>query len=342
MLTAGPGASGRGSGRGSANTRRDNRADMHLIVPFAGCLSDAGRQALQTLQLPHLDKLLARWRAGAPVGTDEYSLNPPHEQALALALGWPAGSATLAHDALPWAALAAVRHGLPGAAQAAWGLLSPVQLVPGREQIRLGDPAELQLDEAASRELLEIVRPLFESEGVSLHWLAPLQWLATHDSLAALPCASLDRVIGRHLDPWLPAQPAARLLRRLQNEVQMLMYTHPINEQREAAGLPVVNSVWLSGCGRLPAGWASVQQMPTLDDRLRRPALTEDWAAWCEAWQALDAGPLATLLQADAASALTLCGERHALTLAPAPRSLWQRVSAHWRAPSAHTVLDAL
>ena len=342
MLTAGPGASGRGSGRGSANTRRDNRADMHLIVPFAGCLSDAGRQALQTLQLPHLDKLLARWRAGAPVGTDEYSLNPPHEQALALALGWPAGSATLAHDALPWAALAAVRHGLPGAAQAAWGLLSPVQLVPGREQIRLGDPAELQLDEAASRELLEIVRPLFESEDVSLHWLAPLQWLATHDSLAALPCASLDRVIGRHLDPWLPAQPAARLLRRLQNEVQMLMYTHPINEQREAAGLPVVNSVWLSGCGRLPAGWASVQQMPTLDDRLRRPALTEDWAAWCEAWQALDAGPLATLLQADAASALTLCGERHALTLAPAPRSLWQRVSAHWRAPSAHTVLDAL
>ena len=319
---------------------------MHLIVPFAGCLSDAGRQALQTLQLPHLDKLLARWQAGPPLGTDEFSLNPPHEQALALAMGWPAGSATLAQDALPWAALAAMRLGLPGAAQAAWGLLTPVQLVPGREQIRLGDPADLQLDEAASRELLQIVRPLFESEGVILHWLAPLQWLSTHDSLDALPCASLDRVIGRHLDPWLAPQRAARLLRRLQNELQMLMYTHPVNEQREAAGLPVVNSVWLSGCGRLPTAWAtnraSTPPMPILDDRLRRPALTEDWAAWCEAWQALDAGPLATLLQADAASALTLCGERHALTLAPAPRSLWQRVSANWRASSAHTVLDAL
>lgn len=322
--------------------RRDNQADMHLIVPFAGCLSDAGRQALQTLQLPHLEKLLTRWQTGPPAGTDEYSLNPPHEQALALALGWPAGSATLAQDALPWAALAAMRLGLPGAAQAAWGLLTPVQLVPGREQIRLGDPADLQLDEAASRELMEIVRPLFESEGVFLHWLAPLQWLATHDSLDALHCASLDRVIGRHLDPWLPPQRAARLLRRLQNEVQMLMYTHPINEQREATGLPVVNSLWLSGCGRLPVEWTSIPTMPTLDDRLRRPALAEDWAAWCEAWQALDAGPLAALLQADAASALTLCGERLALTLAPAPRSLWQRVSAHWRASSAHTVLDAL
>lgn len=315
---------------------------MHLIVPFAGSLSDAGRQAQQTLQLPHLEKLLARWQASPPLGTDEYSPNPPHEQALALALGWSAGSATLDRDALPWAALAAARLGLPGAAEAAWGLLTPVQLVPGREQIRLGDPADLQLDDAASRQLLEIVRPLFESEGVLLHWLAPLQWLATHDSFDALPCASLDRVVGRHLDPWLPPQRAARLLRRLQNEVQMLMYTHPLNEQREAAGLPVVNSVWLSGCGRLPTDGGAGLPTPTLDERLRRPALTEDWAAWCEAWQALDAGPLASLLQAGAAGRLTLCGERHAVSWVAAPRSLWQGLAAHWRPTNLPAVLEAL
>ena len=328
---------GTGAGR-----RRDNRPAMHLIVPFAGCMSEAGRQAQQTLQLPQLEKLLARWQASPALGTDEYSLNPPHEQALALALGWPAGTATLAQDALPWAALAAARRGLPGAGQAAWGQLTPVQLVPGREQIRLGDPADLQLDEAASRELLQIVRPLFESEGVLLHWLAPLQWLASHESFDALPCASLDRVVGRHLDPWLPPQRAARLLRRLQNEVQMLMYTHPVNEQREAAGLPVFNSVWLSGCGRLPAAWAAGRPIPPLDDRLRRPALTEDWAAWCEAWQALDAGPLASMLQAGEAGRLTLCGERHAVTWAAAPRGLWQRLSASWRPTQLHSVLDAL
>ena len=322
--------------------RRDNETAMHLIVPFAGCLSEAGLQAQQTLQLPHLERLLTHWQASPPLGTDEYSLNPPHEQALALALGWSAGTVTLDRDALPWAALAAARTGLPSAGQVAWGLLTPVQLVPGREQIRLGDPADLQLDEATSRELLETVRPLFESEGVLLHWLAPLQWLATHESFDALPCASLDRVIGRHLDPWLPPQRAARLLRRLQNEVQMLMYTHPLSEQREAAGLPVFNSVWLSGCGRLPAAWSSSTPTPALDDRLRRPALTEDWAAWCEAWQALDAGPLRSMLQADAAGSLTLCGERRALRLAPAARSLWQRLSASWRPTALHSVLEAL
>ena len=318
---------------------------MHLLVPFAGGLSEAGRLALQTLHLPHLETLLARWQAGPPLGSDEFSLNTPHEQAQALALGLPGPAPRLAQDALPWAALAAAQHGLAGARQAAWGWLTPVQLVPGREQIRLADPADLQLDEAASRALLGVIRPLFESEGVALHWMAPLHWLACHDSLDALPCASIDRVIGRHVDPWLPPQRAARLLRRLQNEVQMLMYTHPLSDQREAAGLPVVNSFWLSGCGRLPAAWEGArpaEHTPTLDDRLRRPALSEDWAAWCEAWAALDAGPIRQLLAAGSDARLTLCGERHATAWAPVKRSLWQGLAARWRPVDAHATLGAL
>jgi hypothetical protein len=31
------------------------------------------------------------------------------------------------------------------------------------------------------------------------------------------------------------------------------------------------------------------------DKSLRQPALDEDWAAWCDAWQALDAGPIARM-----------------------------------------------
>ena len=342
MLTVGcsPAPAAR-HGQASSAPRRDNGPHMHLLVPFAGALPEAGRQALQTLKLPHLDHLLARWQAGPPLGSDEFSPNPPHEQAQAAALGWPHEPSTLAQAALPWAALAAAARGLPGARDAAWGLLTPVQLVPGREQIRLADPADLQLDEAASRGLFDAMRPLFDSEGVHLHWAAPLQWLACHDSLDKLPSASIDRVIGRHVDPWLPPQRAARLLRRLQNEVQMLMYTHPINDAREAAGLPVCNSVWLSGCGRLPASWGRAR-LPAVDERLRRPALTEDWAAWCEAWQALDAGPLRALPAAGPDARLTLCGERHAMTWAPAPRSLWQRLAARWQAPDSHAVLEAL
>ncbi len=321
---------------------------MHLIVPFAGTVSEAGRQALQTLALPHLDRLLARLTPGTVLGSDEFSLNAPHELALAQAWGWPA-PADGATGALPFAAQTAATLQLPEARSAAWGQLVPVHLDVGNEGISLTDPRALQLGEAASRELLDIVRGLFESEGFALHWAAPLQWLATHPSFDALPSAAIDRVIGRNVARWLPDQRAARLIRRLQNEVQMVLYTHAVNDRREAAGLPTVNSFWLSGCGRLPPTLSTAAVTatppaapPTLDDRLRGPALTEDWATWCEAWRALDAGPIADLQRAVGDLRLTLCGERLAQTWALQPRGWWQQLSAGWRKPATHAVLEAL
>jgi hypothetical protein len=330
---------------------------MHLIVPFASTVSEGGRHALQTLALPQLDQLLARLTPVATLGSDEFSLNTPHELVLAQAWGWPttADGATGALPtaerpaaALPFAAEIAATLLLPEARSAAWGQLVPVHLHVGSEGVSLTDPQALQLDEAGSRELLDIVRDSFEREGFALHWAAPLQWLASHPSFDALPSASIDRVIGRNVAPWLPDQRAARLVRRLQNEVQMVLYTHTVNDRREAAGLPTVNSLWLSGCGRLPAvrpgaagAVAAAAANPTLDDRLRGPALAEDWAAWCEAWRALDAGPIAALLRSGDGR-LTLCGERLAQTWAPQPRSWWQQLSAGWRKPATHAVLEAL
>ena len=314
---------------------------MHLIVPFAGTVSEAGLQALQTLSLPHLDRLLARLTPGLPFGSDEFSLNPPHEQALALAFGWSHAAATLPDCALPFAAQQAQALALPGATTAAWGCLTPVHLHAGSEQISLTDPAALHLDEAASRAALDAVGHLFTSESFHLHWAAPLVWLASHPQFDGMATASLDRVLGRQLTPWLPDRHSARLIRRLQNEVQILLYTHPLNTQREDAGLPTINSFWLSGCGSLPA---SNQPAPDLqvDNRLRAPALAEDWAIWCEAWRALDAGPIASLLQQPGSPRLTLCGERFAQTFTLQPSAWWQQLLQRWRQPGSISVLEAL
>jgi hypothetical protein len=313
-----------------------------LILPFAGALSDAGRQALHDLPLPRLERLLARLTPTQRIEGDEFTLSPPHERALAHALGW-----TAADGCLPLAAKLAAEAGLTAPADTAWGLLTPVNLHVGTEQVSMTDPAALKLDEAASRELLEIVRPLFESEGFTLHWHSPLQWLATHASFDGLPTASIDRVVGRSIDPWLPPQRAVRLLRRIQNEVQMLMYTHPVNDRREAAGLPPINSFWLSGTGRTQAAVAPAGQ-PSIDARLRGPALNEDWVAWREAWAALDAGPVADVADIAARAGdkqavhLVLCGERHAQSFETRPQGLWQRVSGAWRHPSAAAILESL
>ncbi len=309
---------------------------MHLLVPFAAPLSDAGRAAAATLALPHLKELLARWREVGRDEGDEFSLSPPHERARALAIGLQGGSGLL-----PWAALAAAADGVD-TADLAWGLLTPAHWLLGTEQVSLLDPAGLMLDAAGSRACFDAVQDLFTSEGFALHWGAPLRWYAAHESLATLATASLDRVIGRNVDAWLGTDPAARRIRRLQSEVQMQLYTHPLNDERAVRGLLPVNSFWLSGCGvaQQPAG-----PEPLVDERLRGPALAEDWAAWVKAWDTLDEGPLQQLLSAaesGTSCSLTLCGERSALRLEPAPRGLLRRLRGLWSAPAVAPLLESL
>lgn len=309
---------------------------MHLLIPFAAPLSEAGRAAAATLALPHLKELLVRWRETGRDEGDEFSLSPPHERARARALGLQGGGGLL-----PWAALAAAADGVD-TADIAWGLLTPAHWHLGTEQVSLLDPAGLMLDATTSRAFFDAVQGLFTSEGYALHWGAPLRWYAAHESLAALPTASLDRVIGRNVDAWLGSDPAARRIRRLQSEVQMQLYTHPLNDERAARGLLPVNSFWLSGCG---VAQAATGAEPVIDERLRGPALAEDWAAWVKAWDTLDAGPLQQLLSAAESGApcsLTLCGERSAVRLEPAPRGLMQRLRGLWSAPAVMPLLESL
>jgi hypothetical protein len=308
---------------------------MHLLIPFAAPLSDAGRDALKTLALPHLAALLAGAGDPARDDGDELSLTPPQERARARALGLAGGDGEL-----PWAAWQAARDGLAADRpdHVAWGLLTPAHWHVGTDQVTLADPEDLQLDAAASRAFLDAVHDLFASEGFGLVWGAPLRWYLGHESLAGMPTASLDRVVGRNVDPWLPPSRAARLWRRLQNEVQMRLHGHPLNEAREARGLLPVNSLWLSGCGvRQPA---RADADPTVDDRLRRPALAEDWAAWQAAWQALDAGPVAALR--GHAATLTLCGERGAAQWTLQPPTTWQALAARWRRADPRALLETL
>jgi hypothetical protein len=306
---------------------------MHLIVPFAGVLSEAGRHTAQSLSLPRLEQWLARSHAGAALGGDERSLSAPHELALAHTLGWP-----LADGLLPWAALAAQRDGLP-IGRSAVGQLTPVHLHLGAEQVVLADPATLALSAADGRLLFDALRPLFADAGFVLHWGDAQRWYVEHPTLAGLATASLDRVTGRNVDPWLPQAHSARPWQRLLSEAQMLLHAHAVNARRESSGLPVVNSLWLSGCGVLTeAAWPAAQ----VDERLRAPALNEDWAAWADAWHELDAGPLAALLERADRATLTLAGERRALPLLHAADSVWQRLRALWRRPAVHQLLDSL
>lgn len=296
----------------------------HLVLPFAACESDLWwptMQALAASATTQLAQLLKGMHVLAREEGDARSLSPPHEHLLARELGLPT-----ADGLLPWAAMEQAR--LSGSAPTGpWAYLTLCHWAMGREHATLSDPDALALDDTESQALLQAMQPFFESEGIGLHPLLPGRWLAQGEPLAQ-PSASLDRVIGRNVDSWLPAAREARLLRRLQNEMQMLLYTHPVNEARQQRRQITVNSIWFSGSGKL-------ETMPSQThahiSRLLAPsAMAEDWPGYAQAWSEVDRGPACELLakqQAGQTVRLSLCGERSSLTLETAPRSLLSRLN---------------
>lgn len=307
-------------------------SDTHplLIIPHAASAADGCQQALQGLALPHLDRLLARL-SPHPAHSDnaeETSFSTPHERVLARALRLPAEDGRT-----PWAAWHRHQQGTPADGQA-WAFVTPCQWQVSTDHVTLRDPAQLGLDETASRALLAIVAPWFAEDGITLHYDGPTRWLASGALFADLATASLERVLLRDVRAWMPDAKQARTLHRLHSEMQMLLYTHAFNDERTARGLPVVNSFWVHGTGALPQPAPTLSAAPLMPTTLRDAALREDWRAWAEAWTALDAGPVADLLRRAEAGTpvhLTLCGERGARAFHTAPRSLAQRFQSLFR-----------
>jgi hypothetical protein len=332
-----------------AATHGDNRGDntravsalslplppLHLLIPGAAQAADRASSALSRLpplpHLPNLRALLARMTAQSVVEADDDSPVDPFEIALARALALPG-----APGRVPWAAHETRTFG----AACAW--LAPAHLEAGMNDVRLSDPAALQLTDEHSRALLAACAPLLADDGVALRYARPDAWLAQGELLDGLACWSPRRAAGRSLMPGqgLRADDLARQAQwlRLASELEMLLYAHPVNEARERAGLATINALWVHGAGRLEAGAASDSTSDPISGAPSAPGvrvvsalaeLTEGASAgdgpiaareaWCEAWRALDAGPLADLLahvQGGAPARLTLCGPRRARTWA--------------------------
>jgi hypothetical protein len=216
----------------------------------------------------------------------------------------------------------------------------------GQDHIAMAHPQALALTGDESQQLLAAMRPYFEQDGIALEYDGPTLWLARGEVFRDFASASLDRVIGHLVDAWLPRDPRARTIRRLQQEMQMLLYTHAVNEERSAGGQLPVNSFWVSGTGALPASGA--KEPPAglqIVHYLRDAAMLQDWRAWASAWQQIDSRDctrLLSLLDRGEHVSLTLCGERNARTFAGAGGGWWGRLASSLRGARAAEVLATL
>ena len=303
---------------------------MHLLIPFASSLSAACQHALATLKLPNLDKLLGQMTPASTDRADETTLTPPHERTLAAAYGISAPGVT-PDGQLPWGAWHAAQAGHPVAADEAWAVITPCHWAVQTGHITMIHPRALGLMEDESRALLAAMQAYFSGDGITLVYATPTRWLARGEVFAGLSTASPYRVVGTRVDDWIPKGNAAKTLRRLQQEMQMLLYTHPLTDARVDRGLLAINSFWVSGTGSLSARQLSLAHAHRasppavfVPNGPRDAAIIEDWNAWAAAWARIDASECKDLLAASQSGqdvTLTLCGEKSSQTFQTGKKS---------------------
>ncbi|CAH2906807.1 MAG: Regulatory protein, RpfE type [uncultured Paraburkholderia sp.] len=230
---------------------------LHLLLPFALPAAADAATALHDIRSPALDRLIARATLVERVIGEDFQRTLPHERWIARqfgALSTDSGaSAAAAADEAPLAPyMLRADGGEPG--DATWACVQPVHVRIAHDHLVLIDPASLELSDEEASALLAVARPLIEELGVRIEAPKPTRWYLSGEGFGTLAGASPLRASGRNIEIWLPHEAhsgeRSRAWMKLQNEVQMAWFQHPVNEEaREARGLPAVNSIWFHAQG---------------------------------------------------------------------------------------------
>ncbi|CAH2789441.1 MAG: Regulatory protein, RpfE type [uncultured Paraburkholderia sp.] len=228
---------------------------LHLLLPFALPAAADAATALHDIRSPALDRLIARATLVERVIGEDFQRTLPHERWIARqfgALSTDSGAAAAAADEAPLAPyMLRADGGQPG--DATWACVQPVHVRIAHDHLVLIDPASLELSDEEASALLAVARPLIEELGVRIEAPKPTRWYLSGEGFGTLAGASPLRASGRNIEIWLPHEAhsgeRSRAWMKLQNEVQMAWFQHPVNEAREARGLPAVNSIWFHAQG---------------------------------------------------------------------------------------------
>jgi len=226
---------------------------LHLVFPGLLWPQKALRDTAYDLELPALGRLLGR-------GSKRWQ--PP----LSLE-SWLCREFGIATEEPPVAALRLLGEGgQPG--RDFWLCADPAHLGIGQGRQTL---SVLDIDRETMEQVAASLAPIFQALLPSFadsfsgrhHYLR----LAAHPELLT---TAPSTVIGRAVPSEHLSGPDARAWLRLDNEVQMHLHALPLNREREAQGLPTINTLWFWGAGSLPETISAPYQAIFADHPLLR------------------------------------------------------------------------
>ncbi|MBL3527600.1 MAG: hypothetical protein JMN27_08720 [gamma proteobacterium endosymbiont of Lamellibrachia anaximandri] len=214
---------------------------LHLLLPGLLGPMPSFKAAGFELGVPTLERILAR---------ADQKETPGHD--LSTTLFSLFGMAAQPGRDLPEGAVNFLGSGgSPG--ETCWLRADPVHLRPDRDRLLLFNPELLDVEQAEADEIAGQINAHFADDGLRLETPLPAHWYLRLEKCPDLVTTSLEQVVGRNIDSFLPSGPDAAKWRALSNEIQMLLFNAQLNQRREAEGRLTINGLWLSGVGFLPS-----------------------------------------------------------------------------------------
>ena len=139
-----------------------------------------------------------------------------------------------------------------GASEGAWLRADPVHLRIEGDSVVVHDAAVLALGEAEAQALAAALGAHFAPDGLRFHAHAPDRWYVQVPERELPRTVPLEEARGRDAFGLLPTGNGRINWRAAITEAQMVLASHEVNQRREAAGEPAVNSIWFWGEGRTP------------------------------------------------------------------------------------------
>jgi hypothetical protein len=160
------------------------------------------------------------------------------------------GQQSITED-LPSAAISRVVD-IGGDADGWWMHADPVFLKPDGDRLLLFDGHGLDIQPTEAERLAVMFNAHYRERGWRIEVGHPRRWYLRLASAPEVQTHPLSEVVGRNIDSFLPQETAGADWRFVTNEVQMLFHGAEVNREREARGVPPINSLWFWGGGRAP------------------------------------------------------------------------------------------
>ncbi|HEB82620.1 MAG TPA: hypothetical protein ENJ11_07145 [Gammaproteobacteria bacterium] len=128
----------------------------------------------------------------------------------------------------------------------------PVYLRADIDHAVLTSSNDFELSEDEASAFCEILNKHFAEDSLRFFYSDHRHWFVESKQAVSLTTTPLSYAVARNINLLLPQGEDATRWKQILNESQMLLFSHPLNAQRESRGQVPVNSLWFHGSGSLP------------------------------------------------------------------------------------------